>query len=250
METILQQTAWMMKQPSPYDSFHILILLVGIPVSIFLAWKTRHCTLLTHKKLLLCLGIILILSEVYKQLFHFYISDHHTYDWWIFPFQLCSLPMYLSLSIPLWKQDETRRKLETYLMDICLLGGFMALFFPSGMMHPYVVLTMHSFLWHFILLFIGFHIAFTKNTDTSSFQSVALLFCISASIATIFNLTLHTYGDINMFYINPYRPISQPVFMSFEPILGRIPVIICYLICLLLGLYLVQKIVHHFSKSI
>lgn len=252
METILEWSAWTMNQPKPYGIFHLCMLFIGIPISIFLAYHTRKLSLQTHHKLLFLLGLLLILSEIYKQLFHFYISDHHTYDWWIFPFQLCSLPMYLSIWIPFLQKPSNQRKTEAWLMDICLLGGFMALLFPSGMMHSYVILTMHSFLWHFILLFIGFHIAFSRTADTSysSFSFVSVWFLISASIATCFNILFHTYGDINMFYINPYQPISQPVFKSFEPILGRIPVIICYLICLLLGLFIVHTLVHAITKKI
>lgn len=40
-------------------------------------------------------GIILAFGELYKQLFLYVIVNHGKYDWWYFPFQLCSTPMYL-----------------------------------------------------------------------------------------------------------------------------------------------------------
>ena len=240
-----------MTQPEPYSSFHILMLVIGIPVTVFLAWKTRLVSAHTHDMILLVLGILLILSEIYKQLFHFYIVDHHTYDWWIFPFQLCSLPMYISVIIPFVKKQKPKLILETFLMDICLLGGIMALLFPSGMMHSYVVLTWHSFLWHFILIFLGVHIALTKPVISIrySYLWTAVLFLFNALVASMFNFLFHSYGNINMFYISSYRPMTQPIFMNLEPIIGRIPTILCYLICIVFGLFLVQHIVFHIQTK-
>ncbi len=45
-------------------------------------------------------GILMLLSELWKQWRLTYILNHRQYNWWYFPFQLCSIPMYLCLVIP------------------------------------------------------------------------------------------------------------------------------------------------------
>ena len=99
-------------------------------------------------------------------------------------------------------------------MDFNLLGGLMALLVPDGLMHPYITLTLHAFVWHFLLLFVGFFIGFSRHGDTSLSGFIKtlpiLLICIGA--ATLLNVLFHSYGDINMFYISPYKITTQPVF--------------------------------------
>lgn len=99
-------------------------------------------------------------------------------------------------------------------MDFNLLGAFMALLVPNGLMHPYVTMTIHAFLWHFILLFVSFLIGFSKHGDTSiqGFLKTFPILIISVLIATVLNILFHSYGDINMFYISPYEITTQPVF--------------------------------------
>lgn len=167
MENFLNATAWTMAEPKPYGLFHIVMLLVGIPVSIALAWKLRRVSDRSYHRILFAIAVILLLSELYKQLFHFYVMDNKTYDWWIFPFQLCSLPMYLCAILPFMKKSRWLIPLETFLMDFNLLGGLMALLVPDGLMHPYITLTLHAFVWHFLLLFVGCFIGFSRHGDTS-----------------------------------------------------------------------------------
>lgn len=106
MEAFLNATAWMMTQPKPYGLFHIVMLVCGIPLTILLAWKLRNKKEHSYHRILFAAAVMLLIAEVYKQLFHFYIIDNKSYDWWIFPFQLCSLPMYLCLLLPFMKKKQ------------------------------------------------------------------------------------------------------------------------------------------------
>ena len=91
--------------------------------------------------------------ELYKQAFLYVIEFHGHFDWWYFPFQLCSIPMYICLAAPLLHSEKALRRAATFLQDFGLLGGIMALAVPPGLMHPYLTMTLHGFIWHFILLF-------------------------------------------------------------------------------------------------
>lgn len=243
MDTLLSYTAWTMNEPEPWGMFHMLMLLIGVPLTIFLGWKTRHITPQQHRRLLFILGIVLILLELYKQFFSYAIVNHHTYDWWIFPFQLCSLPMYLCILLPFLK-ERFASIIETFLMDFTILGASLALLFPEDMMHVFITLTAHAFIWHFILLLIGFHIAFYRKTFPR-YRDVAYLFLLFSIVATCFNIIFHSYGDIDMFYISPYMPFSQPIFDLMEPVIGRIPTILIYLISACSGGLFIQYIVTH-----
>lgn len=55
------------------------------------------------------------------------------------------------------KYSPITRTICTYLQDFSLLGGIMALAEPSGLMQPYVTLTVHGLTWHLILILIGLY---------------------------------------------------------------------------------------------
>lgn len=250
MKQFLEYSAWPMKQLLPYSFLHIIILLLGFLLVLACAWKMRHITLHQHKILLFLLALILIISEIYKQLFHFYIMDNEQYNVWIFPFQLCSLPMYICLFLPFIHDSRILTSIETFLMDFNLLGGIMALLFPYDLMQPYITMTIHAFIWHFILVFIGFYIGFSQHGDTSIkgyFKSLPLL-CICIFFAQIFNMLFHTYGEINMFYISPYVLTSQPIFSSIAERMGSIAGIFIYISCMCLGAFLIHLCFYHYRK--
>ena len=49
---------------------------------------------------LLAAGLLLLCAELWKQYVLTFRIGGGAYQWWYFPFQLCSLPMYLCLLIP------------------------------------------------------------------------------------------------------------------------------------------------------
>ena len=250
---LLDWSAWRMMTPVPYEGFHILMLIAGIPLSIWLAYLTRNLSIKAHIRLLQTLSFLLLLMELYKQIFSFVILNHGEYDWWILPFQLCSIPMYLCALLPLFHKLHTRlyEIVETFLMDFSVLGGCIALLFPDGLMHSYVTLTAHAFLWHFMLIFIGCHIGFSRfaHTTKADFTATIPLFVILILIAMGLNYMLKDFGEVNMFYISPYQPNTQPVFQTIRALLGAYPTILIYLVCMCLGAFIVHKAFSYYQKK-
>lgn len=200
-------------------------------------------------KLVVAAGFLLLLMEIWKQLTLWLIVGKGKYNVWYFPFQLCSLPMYISLlygvlrtrkgsRVEIWKQA-----CMTFLQDYGFLGGMMALLFHEGLMHPgHPFLTAHGFLWHGIMLLMALYIHKTGLSDLSmrGFRFTLPMFGLSALLAEGSNVALHRYGDCDMFYISPYHLSSQPVFCSIDAIIGRPAGIVLYLICVVLGAFLIH----------
>ena len=78
-------------------------------------------------------GIVLIAMELWKQLTLWLLVEGGQYNVWYFPFQLCSLPMYLALLYGMLRKRTGRRAfiikraLLTFLQDYGFLGGALAL---------------------------------------------------------------------------------------------------------------------------
>ena len=251
IKALFQMSSWPMRTPVPYSGSHLVFGGAGILAAIFLAWKLPRGT---HPQVLPACGLILAVSEIYKQGFLYYIVNGGQYDWWYFPFQLCSIPMYLCLLLPFIKPRMSCRcvkAVHTFLQDFALLGGVMALAEPSGLMHPYLVLTLHGFIWHFILIFIGLYCAFAGlgGQSLSEFADTLPFFCGCAAAATFINVASHPYGNADMFYISPYYPNGQVVFHQIALTIGTVPGNILYLLSVVLGGFLFHVMLRHIPRQ-
>ena len=159
-----------------------------------------------HKNIFFYCGLLMLFSEVWKQWCLTYILNNGHYNWWYFPFQLCSIPMYICLILPWIRSPQIYDAFLTFLMDFGMLGGIFAFCDTSGMYYHYPPLTIHSFAWHILLIILGLYAGFTigKNISIRNYLKSAGIYLICCVIATIWNLLFHPYGNINMFYISPY----------------------------------------------
>ncbi|MBQ4108145.1 MAG: YwaF family protein [Clostridia bacterium] len=217
MYELMQLTAWGMEKPKAYGAFHLTFMIVGLFLCVLFAFLLRRASDRTNKIILFSCGAFLAVCEVYKQLFYTFYIGEGSYQWWIFPFQLCSVPMYLCLIVPFIKSKRVSEWIYTFLATYNLLGGFIALFEPSGLSHEYVTLTLHAFIWHILLVFIGFYIIASGRAGKkiSDFVMAFAILLFLSSVAEWINTDLRMY-DIKMFYISPYHSTPLAVFKSIE----------------------------------
>lgn len=104
-----------------------------------------HCI----EKVLFFIGIFLLTSEILKQLLLTFVMNNGHYNLWYFPFQLCSLPMYLLVLYPFFHTEPARNTILGFLSTYNLLGGIAVFFDTSGMHYPLLILTVHSYLAYF-----------------------------------------------------------------------------------------------------
>lgn len=247
LKTLFLKTAWEMTPPRPYSAFHLVFMSAGILASCLLAcgaarfcWRhpaSRKSGRSRTNFVLGGCGLLLAAMELYKQGFLFYVVNGEAYDWWYFPFQLCSIPMYLCLLYPWVKSDGWRLAYAAFLQDFGLLGGIMALLVPPGLMYPFWTLTLHGFLWHFLLIFAGMFCAMAGLPDRTprGFAKALLVFFPCCLGALAINTALGPEANADMFYISPYHPSSQPIFCEISAALGILPGIFIYLCCVILG---------------
>ena len=94
MKKLLEITAIKMIPPKPYGMFHITFFVLSIVLSCILANKLKDVSDRKNKKILFFTGLFLLVIEVYKELFYYFVVNNGSYDFSIFPFQLCDVPMY------------------------------------------------------------------------------------------------------------------------------------------------------------
>ncbi len=222
MEVFLRWTAWSMESPVSYSWFHILFTAALLGIAVLGAWLLRRTNDRQNRIVLLSVGGFLLIAEVYKILFHMVVDPYGWKFWGTFPFQLCSVPMYLSVFCAFCRNEKINSWLYEYMFAVNMFGGIMAFIEPSGINHPYVTLTVHAYIWHMALIFLGLYLYFSKRVclDRSSYRKAAAVYLASCAVAQGFNLIYA--GKVNCFYISPYVQSPLAVFKDIYASCGWI----------------------------
>lgn len=224
-----------MVKPASYGAFHLGFFFGGLALAVLLAYLLRGTTERGNKAVLLCCGGFLLVAELYKQLFYYYVIGNGSYQWWIFPFQLCSIPMYLCLIAAFLKPCRVRDYIFNFMIAFNLMGGFIAFLEPSGLVHEYWTLTLHAFIWHMMLVFIGLYLGFSRRgaRKISEYRGTLVVFVCLCAVAFLINLALRNVSNasVNMFYVGPSdSPIV--VFKSISKQYGWYVNTPIYMVCL------------------
>ena len=214
-----------------FGAFHIAAVLVAVIIAAAGAVCAKRLSDAGRVRLLAVCGWVLALMEIYKQLFLYCVVNGGTYDWWYFPFQLCSVPVYLCILLPFLcrgadgVRSSTAGPVFTFLAVYTFTGAAAALIIPEDYLRSYVTLTLHGFIWHGILLMISLTILLSRMADLSrrGFARATVLFLVMCAAAVCINIAVeplmaasyaeglipHSYAA--MFYLNPYHLSPQPL---------------------------------------
>ena len=231
LQHFLEYTAWRMEVPPMFGAFHIAAVLVAVSIAAAGAVCAKRLSDAGRVRLLAVCGWVLALMEIYKQLFLYCVVNGGTYDWWYFPFQLCSVPVYLCILLPFLcrgadgVRSSTAGPVFTFLAVYTFTGAAAALIIPEDYLRSYVTLTLHGFIWHGILLMISLTILLSRMADLSrrGFARASMLFLVMCAAAVCINIAVeplmaasyaeglipHSYAA--MFYLNPYHLSPQPL---------------------------------------
>ena len=247
LDSFFESISWPMEPPPAYGTFHILFTLTGFAVCGFTAWKLRHASGKAIGRILFLCGLLLSLSEVFKQFFCYYVIAENTYHWGEFPFQLCSIPMYMCLFAPFLKPGKFQRAMYSFMVLYNLLGGAIAFTEPSGLLHGHLFLTIHSCVWHMLLVFVGLLLCMSKQGGTSKqdYKMATVTFIVLCGIAFVLNCIVQ-FGldkEMNMFFIGPGdSPII--VFKQFSQWFGWYINTPIYIFAVCLGAYILFALIY------
>lgn len=241
MEAFIQWTAWEMEKPAPYGLFHILMTLGLLALAVSGAWLLRNTNEKQNRIVLGVTGGLLLLAEIYKIAFHM-VHPAGWGFWGVFPFQLCSVPMYLSLICAFSKSKKLDSWLYEFMFAVNMFGGIMAFLEPSGIQHEYITLTLHAYVWHMALIFLGLYLYMSKRacTDRGSYKKAAVVYLATSVLAQMFNVI---FGDkVNCFYISLTRHSPLAVFKDIYAACGGFVNMVLMIVAMLLASAIVYYI--------
>ena len=124
---IIEILDYKMNKPTLYGWFHLLFFALAIIAGIVLIKKVKASDVKKVRNVLLVTSVTCIILEIYKQFNYTFgfdgIKITADYQWYAFPFQFCSTPMYIGLLAGLIKKEKIHNALCAYLATFALFAG-------------------------------------------------------------------------------------------------------------------------------
>lgn len=216
-ESILFRLSGKMEMPGQFGVFHIICFVLVILATVLLCLRFGKASEKTEKKLLLITWIVLVILEIYKQLIYsINFTDPVTWDyqWYSFPFQFCSSPLYLFPLAVFPKNERFRDAIRMFLSTFSLFAGLAVMFYTDDVFSAFIGINIQTMVHHGAMVVFGVYLGgrlIRENKMTlPHFLRGCVVFVVLLIIALIMNLTapLITDETFNMFYIGPYFPCT------------------------------------------
>jgi uncharacterized membrane protein YwaF len=209
--------------PGMFSWFHILSLVIMIIACIILCMTIAKKHNPKYDRIIVSIfSIILLICEVFKQLFWYEFYGYYRFE--IFPYQFCTVPIYVSIVASIIPSDKVREVCYRFLAFYGIIGGIAVMLVPTAVLYTYfVAMSLHSMIWHSILVIMGAYLIVSRNYGNKIKElfvpSLMLLgFVTIALIGNILVYKLHLGtencqpGDnLSMFYISPYYDTQLPL---------------------------------------
>ncbi len=206
MKEFLELTHFEMIKPTPYGAFHLSVILLSV-LAIILFWhRFENKNERQNNRILFFTGVFLLTLEIYKQFYFTHIIGGGHYIWAVFPFQPCSIPMYLCIIMPFIKNKIIKKAFYNYIFIFGTLGGIIVFIFPHNVLTTHLSINFHTLFWHFTLIFLGVFLYKTDMVDLrSGYGQPTLLYLCFAVIALFINILVYKFLNqfISMFFIGP-----------------------------------------------
>ncbi len=215
-----------MTRPTPYGWFHLLWFVGSVLAGVLLC--------ITHKKgddqrvrrVVLITAIVVTILEIYKQINYSFREVNNfafQYQWYIFPWQFCSTPLYVGLLAGLTKKGYVHRAASAYLATFALFAGTAVMIYPNDVFIETIGINIQTMVCHGSMITVAIYLLGSGyvQANRKTLLRAMSVFAVTVGIAVIFNEIAHAIGiteehSFNMFYISPYCDPHLPVYSEIQ----------------------------------
>jgi len=227
-----------MNRPVAYQDlsqswFHYLSLILMVIGIIIAVSRIKSMDNKRLKRMLVIFSVVLLTFEAYKQLIFSYQANW-SYQWYAFPFQFCSTPMYIALFADLTKNKKVEEALIAFLATFGLFAGIAVMFYPATVFIQTIGINIQTMVHHGGMAVLGIGLLANKvKLESKTIIKASLVFTSLVIVAIILN-SLHTLlineGTFNMFFISPRFENGLPILSIFQPLVHPIIFIFIYIL--------------------
>lgn len=207
--------------PAFLSYYHLMWLAIIAAATILMVLiGPRH----THKQVtnvVLFTAIAVVVLEIGKQI-NYTFGDGSTaaaYQWYAFPFQFCSTPMYIGLLAGIIRRGRVHDSLCAYLATYAVFAGLAVMIYPNDAYIHTKFINFQTMVCHGSMVVIGAYLLASGHVKLklSTVLKAMPVFAVCVALAAVMNVCAYRVGlleehNFNMFYISPYLECSLPVY--------------------------------------
>lgn len=249
-----------MTEPVSFGWFHILFIALMVILTVFLCKKFKNPDKKTVKTVLLVFSLVSIVFEIYKQFNYTFSYDGNTittdYQWYAFPFQFCSTPMYIALLAVIIKNEKIHTALCAYLATFSTFAGICVFAYPEQVFITTIGINIQTMVCHGSMISVGIWLLCSGyiKLKHKTIIPASIVFAIMVALACIMNEIANFTGllnreSFNMFYVSPHCEPSLPVYSLVQAVVPFPVSLIIYIAAFTIAAYLILLVAMAFSRT-
>ena len=242
-----------METPQPYGWFHLLCLVITIVATIVICVFCKHKTRRQVIAIVFGTAILVTILEVYKQVNFTFSYDGERiisdFQWYAFPWQFCSMPMYVGLLAGIFRKGKVHESLCAFLATYSIFAGVCVMVYPVSVFIDTIGINIQTMICHGSMITIGIYLLYTGyvKMEHKTILKALPVFACAVTIAMIMNEIAYRSGlletdEFNMFFISPYCTPSLPVYSIVQEWVPFPWCLIIYVTAFSLAAYLILLI--------
>ena len=236
-----------MERPPAYGWFHLLFWGLTVLFAVLLCVFHKKENPKRVRKVVLAVAITVIILEIYKQINYSFSYENgisFDYQWYIFPWQFCSTPMYVGLLAGIIKKGKIHDALCAYLATYAMFAGLCVMIYPNDIYTSTVGINIQTSVCHGTMISIAVYLLYSGHIKIQhkTILKAMSVFACAMGIAMILNEIAYKSGlqeTFNMFYISPYYDGTLPVYSSVQAVVPFPFCTVIYFAAFSLAAYLV-----------
>lgn len=132
-------------KPKLFGWYHLMCIAIVIALVVLVFVFKKKISTRFINILLITVGCVLVVSELFKQLLHALEVNNGVatweYSWRNFPFQFCSVPMFLMLVAGILRKGKVYDTILCFLATFGLFGGLVVVLYPSTVLSSHLYLS-------------------------------------------------------------------------------------------------------------
>ncbi|MBO2517112.1 MAG: hypothetical protein CW338_07575 [Clostridiales bacterium] len=215
-----------METPVSYGWFHLMFAVIMAALCVLLCAKGRDWSEKGVRRFALAVWIVMLAGEIYKQInFNFSPeadgSISFAYQWYAFPFQMCSSPLYILPLIAFLPEGNVRRGCISYMAFFSLFAGLSVYVYPEQVFVSTIGINIQTMTHHGLQIVAGIFLCAHERRNLSfrfflkGFSVFLVMVCAAVALNEVMYLLIPQDATFNMFFISRHYPCTLPVLSMF-----------------------------------
>lgn len=252
LQNILRIMDRQVKTPELFGWYHMASLVLTVLVTVALCYHHKNDSPRRVRMVVLLTAIIVTLAEIYKQInYSFSYTNGITFDyqWYAFPFQFCSTPMYVGLLAGVRPKGKLQDALYAYLATFAVFAGTCVMIYPGDVFVGTLGINVQTVICHASMICIGVYLFYTGTVklEHRTIMKAMAVFSCTVSMAVLFNEIAYWTGllereTFNMFFISRHCDPSLAVYSLVQKTVPYPWCLLIYVLGFTLASYLILLI--------